>query len=159
MPREGVAFPVPNILGFIVFCRVIMGDKRRHKKPLHPLGCKGFPTEWRRMDSNHRSRRQQIYSLPPLATQELLHMQLTPFKQTMELVDGFEPRPADYKSAALPTELHQRIGHYSSSAATFILSDGREIVNRGIREKHQLFLCVLKKFYKQRSCQIGDRRL
>ena len=34
---------------------------------------------------------QQIYSLPPLATRELLHMQLTPFKQTMELVDGFEP--------------------------------------------------------------------
>ena len=27
---------------------------------------------------------QQIYSLPPLATRELLHMQL-------ELVDGFEP--------------------------------------------------------------------
>ena len=27
---------------------------------------------------------QQIYSLPPLATQELLHMKL-------ELVDGFEP--------------------------------------------------------------------
>ena len=28
------------------------------------------------MDSNHRSRRQQIYSLPPLATRELLHIQL-----------------------------------------------------------------------------------
>ena len=46
---------------------------------------------WRRVDSNHRSETQQIYSLPPLATRELLHMQLTPFKQTMELVDGFEP--------------------------------------------------------------------
>ena len=46
---------------------------------------------WRRMDSDHRSETQQIYSLPPLATRELLHMQLTPFKQTMELVDGFEP--------------------------------------------------------------------
>ena len=27
------------------------------------------------MDSNHRSRRQQIYSLPPLATRESLHIQ------------------------------------------------------------------------------------
>ena len=33
------------------------------------------------MDSNHRSRRQQIYSLPPLATRELLRIYL-------ELVDG-----------------------------------------------------------------------
>ena len=54
------------------------------KKPLHPLGCKGFPYWWRRVDSNHRSETQQIYSLPPLATRELLRMQL-------ELVDGFEP--------------------------------------------------------------------
>ncbi len=30
---------------------------------------------------------QQIYSLPPLATRELLHMKLF----CMELVDGFEP--------------------------------------------------------------------
>ena len=29
------------------------------------------------MDSNHRSETQQIYSLPPLATRELLHMQLS----------------------------------------------------------------------------------
>ena len=42
------------------------------------------PTWWRRVDSNHRSETQQIYSLPPLATRELLHMKL-------ELVDGFEP--------------------------------------------------------------------
>ena len=76
---------------------------------------------WRRVDSNHRSRRQQIYSLPPLATRELLHIQLGTRKSakhffgrgrrrpriwnfrrkpemecsglllTMELVDGFEP--------------------------------------------------------------------
>ena len=31
---------------------------------------------WERVDSNHRSRRQQIYSLPPLATREHSHMQL-----------------------------------------------------------------------------------
>ncbi len=40
---------------------------------------------WRRVDSNHRSESQQIYSLPPLATRELLHMNL------LELVDGLEP--------------------------------------------------------------------
>ena len=55
---------------------------------------------WRRVDSNHRSESQQIYSLPPLATRELLRMNL------LELVDGLEPRPVDYKSTALPTELH-----------------------------------------------------
>ena len=31
---------------------------------------------WERVDSNHRSRRQQIYSLPPLATRERSHIQL-----------------------------------------------------------------------------------
>ena len=41
---------------------------------------------WRRMDSNHRRRSQQIYSLSPLATWVLLHIQLE-----VELVDGFEP--------------------------------------------------------------------
>ena len=40
---------------------------------------------WRRVDSNHRSESQQIYSLPPLATRELLRMNL------LELVDGLEP--------------------------------------------------------------------
>ena len=91
------------------------------------------------MDSNHRSWKQQIYSLPPLATRELFHIK---FKK---LVNGLEPLtcwlqiscstnwatpaqyqtiilktfrswwtdsnpwPADYKSAALPTELHQHL--------------------------------------------------
>ena len=36
------------------------------------------------VDSNHRRRSQQIYSLSPLATREIPHMKL-------ELVDGFEP--------------------------------------------------------------------
>ena len=42
---------------------------------------------WERVDSNHRSRRQQIYSLPPLATREHSHIQFI----TLELVDGLEP--------------------------------------------------------------------
>ena len=57
---------------------------------------------WRRVDSNHRSETQQIYSLPPLATRELLHMKFWSWWTDSN------PRPADYKSAALPTELHQR---------------------------------------------------
>ena len=41
--------------------------------------------KWMEVDSNHRSVSQQIYSLPPLATRELLRMNL------LELVDGLEP--------------------------------------------------------------------
>ena len=58
---------------------------------------------WERVDSNHRSETQQIYSLPPLATRELLHMNLWSWWTDSN------PRPADYKSAALPTELHQLV--------------------------------------------------
>ena len=39
---------------------------------------------WGMVDSNHRRRCQQIYSLSPLATREIPHIHL-------ELVDGFEP--------------------------------------------------------------------
>ena len=57
---------------------------------------------WRRVDSNHRSETQQIYSLPPLATRELLHIQFAwrSFKTRtnprfvrlgVELVNGLEP--------------------------------------------------------------------
>ena len=66
---------------------------------------------WERVDSNHRSRRQQIYSLPPLATRE---HSLIPFmfaeKQWSWWTDS-NPRPADYKSAALPAELHQQTAY------------------------------------------------
>ena len=41
---------------------------------------------WKRVDSNHRSYKQQIYSLPPLATRELfLNI------KKMELAMGLEP--------------------------------------------------------------------
>ena len=43
---------------------------------------------WERVDSDHRSETQQIYSLPPLATREHSHIKL---KKKLELVDGFEP--------------------------------------------------------------------
>ncbi len=52
--------------------------------------------------------KQQIYSLPPLATRELFHIKLflLEAKKWSWWTDS-NPRPADYKSAALPTELHQ----------------------------------------------------
>ena len=59
------------------------------------------------MDSNHWSWKQQIYSLPPLAAREFPHR--TKWSWWTDL----NPRPADYKSAALPTELHQRISFHS----------------------------------------------
>lgn len=45
--------------------------------------------KWMEVDSNHRSETQQIYSLPPLATRELLHINLS--TAMVELVDGLEP--------------------------------------------------------------------
>ena len=66
----------------------------------------GFLFWWERVDSNHRRRCQQIYSLPPLATREHSHVHYS--KKWSWWTDS-NPRPADYKSAALPTELHQRL--------------------------------------------------
>ena len=43
-------------------------------KEKHRYICNGV--WWRRVDLNHRSETQQIYSLPPLATRELLHIKL-----------------------------------------------------------------------------------
>ena len=43
---------------------------------------------WGKVDSNHRSYKQQIYSLSPLATREFPHMH---FAFRVEPVDGLEP--------------------------------------------------------------------
>ena len=66
-----------------------------------------FLSWWERMDSNHRSWKQQIYSLPPLATRERFHLSVSvtgniPASSAeqyifradtaqLELVDGLEP--------------------------------------------------------------------
>ena len=57
---------------------------------------------WGKVDSNHRSRRQQIYSLPHLTALEFPHIEIWSWWTDSN------PRPADYKSAALPAELHQQ---------------------------------------------------
>ena len=79
--------------------RALTFKKSRSKRS----ACSDLVEWWRRVDSNHRSETQQIYSLPPLATRELLHMKLWSWWTDSN------PRPADYKSAALPAELHQQL--------------------------------------------------
>ena len=61
----------------------IRTKKRREQKEKATLRAT-FSFWWGMVDSNHRRRCQQIYSLSPLATREIPHMKL-------ELVDGFEP--------------------------------------------------------------------
>ena len=58
-------------------------EERREQKEKATLRAT-FSFWWGMVDSNHRRRCQQIYSLSPLATREIPHMKL-------ELVDGFEP--------------------------------------------------------------------
>ncbi len=64
--------------------------------------------------------KQQIYSLPPLTTRELSQHNWSWWTDS-------NPRPADYKSAALPTELHQQLPlcfiscRHHSRPTTFIL--------------------------------------
>ena len=86
--------------------KAAVSDKKRRSKDTFT------PAWWRRVDSNHRSETQQIYSLPPLATRELLHMKLWSWWTDSN------PRPADYKSAALPAELHQ---HFKSAVQQQVL--------------------------------------
>ena len=66
----------------------------RREKTATPDGVTVF--WWRRVDSNHRSETQQIYSLPPLATRELLHMKLS------------SPLKADPKSKPSGIDLEKR---------------------------------------------------
>ena len=56
---------------------------------------------WEKMDSNHRSRSNRFTVCPlwPLGNSPILNWSWW---------TDLNPRPADYKSAALPTELHQR---------------------------------------------------
>ena len=63
------------------------------------------------MDSNHRSLRRQIYSLLPLATREPFHDKVCSFcffaRGKWSWRWDLNPQPSDYKSDALPIELHQ----------------------------------------------------
>ena len=88
------------------FCLYLPDFNPKCKKNLScPGRQKRFLIWWERVDSNHRSETRQTYSLFPLATRELSRISYDGWSWWTDL----NPRPADYKSAALPTELHQ---HY-----------------------------------------------
>ena len=81
-----------------------------HKNPYQakaPSQKDGAFAWWGKVDSNHRRHCQQIYSLSPLATREFPHIRLLTVRWSWWTDSN--PRPADYKSAALPAELHQHI--------------------------------------------------
>ena len=70
---------------------------------------------WERMDSDHRSMKATDLQSAPFG-----HSGTLPFRFSRKNLSGLtdrkwswwtdsNPRPADYKSAALPTELHQRL--------------------------------------------------
>ena len=67
---------------------------------------------WEGVDSNHRSRRRQIYSLMHLATLQPARIKFLP-RPLLGWTGNWSwrlesnPQPADYKSAALPIELRQ----------------------------------------------------
>ena len=72
--------------------------------------CSGVEKWWRGEDSNLRRRRQQIYSLPPLAARVPLHFHDWSRREELNL------QPSDYKSDALPlsyvgTHLVQRLAN------------------------------------------------
>ncbi len=63
---------------------------------------------WERMDSNHRSvKAADLQSVPFGHSGTLPYLILV--KIQWSWWTDLNPRPADYKSAALPTELHQQI--------------------------------------------------
>lgn len=92
---------------------------------------------WKVVDSNHRSHRRQIYSLFPLATRETFHINF--YQLDWSWWTDLNPRPADYKSAALPTELHQRFIKSSCLSDLFSIPHAGVFVNRFIRNYCILF--------------------
>ena len=56
---------------------------------------------WVVMDSNHRSKKQQIYSLPHLATLETTRHLNVSSQPEESLLSDSNQRPRDYKSRAL----------------------------------------------------------
>jgi hypothetical protein len=75
----------------------------------------GFPVPWRGLDSNQRRQSRQIYSLLPLAAWVplrtlsfvVLAARSLLFAASRGRRRGSNPRPTDYKSVALPPELHR----------------------------------------------------
>ena len=99
-----LTIPEPVFSGFTVFWAIFTLKTRK----LPDLSGRQIRQLiwWGKVDSNHRRHCQQIYSLSPLATREFPHIKLRCQTRWSWWTDS-NPRPADYKSAALPAELHQ----------------------------------------------------
>ncbi len=54
--------------------RLVPQDFKSCASACSATAAHNFLQKWMEMDSNHRSESQQIYSLPPLATREPIHM-------------------------------------------------------------------------------------
>lgn len=81
----------------------------------------------------------QIYSLIPLATREPLRvLNISAAHRATSSWSWREesnPRPADYKSAALPTELRQQLFLHVSSRSIYTLAGGAVVCGGGILVK------------------------
>ena len=101
---------------------------------------------WGKVDSNHRRHCQQIYSLSPLATREFPHILMHFLCADWSWWTDSNPRPADYKSAALPTELHQHLTGIARVSVTFltperlfIIADDSAFVNSFFQENKKIW--------------------
>ena len=102
-------------------------------KKIGASDAKLAPTWWGMVDSNHRRHCQQIYSLSPLATREIPHIHNIKLNTRWSWWTDSNPRPADYKSAALPTELHQH------DTGLHIIANHVRFVNKKISKSVNIF--------------------
>ena len=102
--RSAGNVPPARFLTRLPFESTLHKNPYQAKAPSHKDGAFAW---WGKVDSNHRRHCQQIYSLSPLATREFPHIRLLTVRWSWWTDSN--PRPADYKSAALPAELHQHI--------------------------------------------------
>ena len=81
---------------------------------------------WGKVDSNHRSRRQQIYSLPPLATREFPHIQMfSIFALAAQTNEAFVTRKGRRRER-IWSFARQREAEWSELLLTLELVDGLE---------------------------------
>ena len=114
-------------------CRLIQNKKALSSGKPH--GIKAFHW-WERMDSNHRSEDATDLQSAPFG-----HSGTLPYSNKWSWWTDSNPRPADYKSAALPAELHQ---HLTSEP----------YYNRGFPECQQKSSTIAEKFIALKLCNL-----
>ena len=91
---------------------------------------------WEMVDSDHRSRKTTDLQSAPFG-----HSGNLPYYDRWSWWTDLNPRPADYKSAALPTELHQQ--NYPRCCNEEIISQTNGFVNCFCRQKTHFFFIYL----------------